>query len=551
MLLDRPAGLRPGRRPDGARRRPVRVDAERLDVDVRDPVRPGDHHRRDLAEDRRVAGVGAAVEEDPGRPGEDRPVLGEPGLDVDDHRVGHLVGRDELLAPAEHEPDRPPRGPGERGDVGLEVEVALAAEPAAEVADDDADAMLGDLEDLGGHAPGGERDLRARVDRHPVARPVRGDGVRLDRDGMGHVGDVALADDDRRRGERRRRVALHDRRAARDVAGRVEVRVVGVRRRSPRGRAASPARAPPRRRGPAAGPRTRPRSRRPRRRPARASARRPRRRPRPRTGRRRGRRASGRGRSRTSRSAAPARRPGSGRRGRRAAPGPRVVSSRTIRAWARPASSSRAWARPGNAEVGRCSGPGRSPWPGRRRGSTGRRGRRRGGSLLGPSRPGRPPRAGSSAEDRVSPAAAGGSGTVLRIARARRYVDFDQPAGLDVEDQAVDRDGPDPRMRPQPRDLARGPSRRRPRTSRRRCPGAAPSGAARRSRISSSSAPSSPQNGVADDEDLVGPEQLLADDERADRVVGGEAAGVADDVGVAGPQARAPPRRRGGRPCRR
>ena len=31
----------------------------------------------------------------------------------------------------------------------------------------------------------------------------------------------------------------------------------------------------------------------------------------------------------------------------------------------------------------------------------------------------------------------------------------------------------------------------------------------------------------------VGPEQLLADDERPDDVVGGEPAGVADDVGVA------------------
>ena len=39
---------------------------------------------------------------------------------------------------------------------------------------------------------------------------------------------------------------------------------------------------------------------------------------------------------------------------------------------------------------------------------------------------------------------------------------------------------------------------------------------------------------VADDDDLVGAEQLLADDQRADRVLGREAAGVADDVGVAG-----------------
>ena len=43
---------------------------------------------------------------------------------------------------------------------------------------------------------------------------------------------------------------------------------------------------------------------------------------------------------------------------------------------------------------------------------------------------------------------------------------------------------------------------------------------------------------MLDDDDLLGPEELLADDERADRVVGREATRVPDDVGVAGPQAQ-------------
>ena len=42
---------------------------------------------------------------------------------------------------------------------------------------------------------------------------------------------------------------------------------------------------------------------------------------------------------------------------------------------------------------------------------------------------------------------------------------------------------------------------------------------------------------MLDDDDLVRAEQLLAHDQRADHVVGHEPAGVADDVGVAGPQA--------------
>ena len=42
---------------------------------------------------------------------------------------------------------------------------------------------------------------------------------------------------------------------------------------------------------------------------------------------------------------------------------------------------------------------------------------------------------------------------------------------------------------------------------------------------------------VLDDDDLVGPEQLLADDERADRVVGRKTTGVADDVSISGAKA--------------
>ena len=47
-----------------------------------------------------------------------------------------------------------------------------------------------------------------------------------------------------------------------------------------------------------------------------------------------------------------------------------------------------------------------------------------------------------------------------------------------------------------------------------------------------------PAAGVLHDDDLIGAEQMLADDKRADRVIGGEAAGVPDDVGVARSQAK-------------
>ena len=40
--------------------------------------------------------------------------------------------------------------------------------------------------------------------------------------------------------------------------------------------------------------------------------------------------------------------------------------------------------------------------------------------------------------------------------------------------------------------------------------------------------------GVIDDDELLGAEQVMRDDQRAERVFGGDASGVADDVGVAG-----------------
>ena len=43
--------------------------------------------------------------------------------------------------------------------------------------------------------------------------------------------------------------------------------------------------------------------------------------------------------------------------------------------------------------------------------------------------------------------------------------------------------------------------------------------------------------GVLDDEDLLGPQQSLADHQGADGVVRGETARVPDDVGIAGPEA--------------
>ena len=129
-----------------------------------------------------------------------------------------LVRHRELLAPGEDDADGPTGRASERRDVRLVVEVALAAEPAPEVAHDHTHAVLRDLERLGHHGAGGEGHLARRVDRHAIAAPLGKDRVGLDRDRVDHVRDVALADHDVGSAQRRGRVALHDRRAGGHVA---------------------------------------------------------------------------------------------------------------------------------------------------------------------------------------------------------------------------------------------------------------------------------------------------------------------------------------------
>ena len=90
----------------------------------------------------------------------------------------------------------PPRRARQRGDVPLEVEVALGPEAAAEQRHDDPDVRLRDLQHVGDAVARGVRHLRRRPDGDPVALPLRDDGARLDRHALHGVGHVAALDDD-------------------------------------------------------------------------------------------------------------------------------------------------------------------------------------------------------------------------------------------------------------------------------------------------------------------------------------------------------------------
>ena len=129
--------------------------------------------RRRLASSRRVRrldarAAGVDVDEVPAR---DLAVAVERRLDVD-RGGGAERGPGELLVARPAQRDRLARGFREtrRFDGGLAG--VLAAEPAAEIGDDDADLLLGDVKRVGELAADAEGVLRGRPDRHLPRRPT-------------------------------------------------------------------------------------------------------------------------------------------------------------------------------------------------------------------------------------------------------------------------------------------------------------------------------------------------------------------------------------------
>jgi hypothetical protein len=175
-------------------------------------------HRGELGEEAALAAVGAAVEHEPAAAGEHRPVRPRAALELDHHPLATVIRSDEFLLAREDQLDRTAGGARERRDVSLEVKVALGAEPAAEERHDHAHVGLRDLEDMRDSAPRGERHLRRRPDGHAVALPLGENRPRLDGSALGGVDEVPALDDDVRRRERGRGVALDDRGVAEHVA---------------------------------------------------------------------------------------------------------------------------------------------------------------------------------------------------------------------------------------------------------------------------------------------------------------------------------------------
>ena len=172
----------------------VGVDEMAFDVQVGDAIRAGHMHRRQLREEATVGGVGAVVDGDPCLAGGDGAVVAHTGGDVDHHALAPPIGREELFATREDETHRPLGGPGERGDVGLVVEAALAAETTAEVGTMMRTRLAGSSECLAHPGAGIERHLRRCPDGDLVALPLGHNRTWLDRRGMAAIGDVPAGD---------------------------------------------------------------------------------------------------------------------------------------------------------------------------------------------------------------------------------------------------------------------------------------------------------------------------------------------------------------------
>ena len=158
---------------------------------------------------------------------DERAVRARAGLQLDHHALAAVADGEELLAAREDELDGPLGRPGERGDVALEVEVALRAEASTEQRHDDPNVRLRDLQGVRDACARRVRDLGGRPDGDPVALPLRDDRARLDRDSLDGIGHIASLDDDVGPGERRVCIALHDRRVPEGVAVAAE-RLVGL-----------------------------------------------------------------------------------------------------------------------------------------------------------------------------------------------------------------------------------------------------------------------------------------------------------------------------------
>ena len=193
--LERPTGPRRGRCPHRPRRLMVGVDERCLDLHGLHRVRTGNMHCGQLRKEGRIGGVGAVVDGDPSGAGHERAVGLHSGGDVDDHSFATTIRRNHLLLPRKDELHGATGRLGERSDVGLEVEPALASETPAKVRHDHSNLACRHLQRLADPRPSVEGHLRRGPDRDLLTLPLGDNGPGFDRQSVAAVGDIPARDD--------------------------------------------------------------------------------------------------------------------------------------------------------------------------------------------------------------------------------------------------------------------------------------------------------------------------------------------------------------------
>ena len=196
--------LRRARRAIGRGRGHVAQHVPPGDVGIGHPVMAQRHRR---AVNHVAARERSAVEPELDHRASQRAIGMGAQLDVDD-RSGRRPAGAEHLVPGHRQPHRPPGLARQQHGHRFEIDLGLAAEPAADFQRGDADIGLRDLQDRGGQFADHEVALAGCPDlRLSVTVPHCHAGMRLDIALMYRRGDKAPLDHHRRAGQRRGRIA--------------------------------------------------------------------------------------------------------------------------------------------------------------------------------------------------------------------------------------------------------------------------------------------------------------------------------------------------------
>ena len=205
VALVGPHQLRDAEAAQRAGRRAVGVELEGIDADVLDVVGTGGGEAGLLRDARADVRIGAAVPQHVALARDDAAVLADAALDAERGRM--LGQRDELFLHRQRDLHGPAHDQRQRRDQGLELDIDLGAEPAAEMRHLHPHPVLRPFQQARDLAPHERRHLRGGVDGQPVVAGIGQRDERLQRQMQHRLGAEGVLEHVIGRGQRRLGVA--------------------------------------------------------------------------------------------------------------------------------------------------------------------------------------------------------------------------------------------------------------------------------------------------------------------------------------------------------